>query len=69
MARCEAAGPEEPEVYSQEYIEDCSGPRTMQMVADRSPSSKANVGQAHRSAKSTMDQATGSISARMETGS
>jgi hypothetical protein len=36
-ARCEAAGPEKPEVYLPEYIEDCFGPRTTQMVADRSP--------------------------------
>jgi hypothetical protein len=36
-ARCEAAGPEKPEVYSLEYIEDFFGPRTTQMVADRSP--------------------------------
>ncbi len=36
-ARCEAAGPEKPEVYSLEYIEDFFGPRTTQMAADRSP--------------------------------
>jgi len=36
-ARCEAAGPEKPEAYSLEYVEDFFGPRTMQMVADRSP--------------------------------
>ena len=36
-ARCEAAGQEEPEVYSLEYIEDCFGPSTTQMAADRSP--------------------------------
>jgi len=36
-AGCEAAGPEKPEVYSLEYIEDFSGPRTTQMVADHSP--------------------------------
>ena len=36
-ARCEAAGPEKPEVYSLEYIEDVFGPSTTQMVADRSP--------------------------------
>jgi hypothetical protein len=36
-ARCEAAGPEKPEVYSLEYIEDFFGPSTTQMVADRSP--------------------------------
>ncbi len=33
----EGAGPEKPEVYSLEYIEDFFGPRTTQMVADRSP--------------------------------
>ena len=33
----EAAGPEKPEVYSLEYMEDFSGPSTTQMVADRSP--------------------------------
>ncbi len=36
-ARCEAAGPEKPEVYSLEYIEDFFGPSTTQMAADRSP--------------------------------
>ena len=36
-ARCKAAGLETPEVYSLEYVEDFSGPRTTQMVADRSP--------------------------------
>jgi hypothetical protein len=36
-ASCEAAGPEKPEVYSLEYIEDYFGPRTTQMAADRSP--------------------------------
>ena len=36
-ARCEATGPEKPEVYLREYIEDFSGPRTTQMVTDRSP--------------------------------
>ena len=36
-ARCEAAGPEKPEVYSLEYIEDFFGPRTTQMAANRSP--------------------------------
>ena len=36
-ARCEAAGPEKPEVYSLEYIEDFFWPSTTQMVADRSP--------------------------------
>jgi hypothetical protein len=36
-ARGEAAGPEKPEVYSPEYLEDFSGPRTTQMVVDRSP--------------------------------
>jgi len=36
-ARCEATGPEKPEVYSLEYIEDFFGPRTTQMAADRSP--------------------------------
>jgi hypothetical protein len=36
-AGCEAAGPEKPEVYSLGYIEDFSGPRTTQMVADHSP--------------------------------
>lgn len=35
-ARCEAAGPEKPEVYSPEYIEDFFGLRTTQMAADRS---------------------------------
>jgi len=35
--RCEAAGPEKPEVYSLEYIEDFFGPSTTQKVADRSP--------------------------------
>jgi len=35
--RCKAAGPEKPEVYSLEYIEDFFGPRTTQMVAGRSP--------------------------------
>jgi len=34
---CETAGPEKPEVYSLEYIEDFSGPRTTQTAADRSP--------------------------------
>jgi hypothetical protein len=33
----ETAGPEKPEVYSPEYIEDFFGPRTRQMAADRSP--------------------------------
>ena len=33
----EAAGPEKPEVYSLQYIEDCFWPRTTQLVADRSP--------------------------------
>ncbi len=36
-ARCEAAGPEKPEAYSLEYVEDFFWPRTTQMVADRSP--------------------------------
>ena len=36
-ARCEAAGQEKPEVYLLEYIEDCFGPSTTQMAADRSP--------------------------------
>jgi hypothetical protein len=36
-ARCEAAGPEKPEEYSLEYIEDFFGPSTTQMLADRSP--------------------------------
>jgi hypothetical protein len=36
-ARCEAAGPEKPEVYSLEYIEDFFRPRTTQMAGDRSP--------------------------------
>ena len=36
-ARCEAAGPEKSEAYSLEYGEDLFGPRTMQMVVDRSP--------------------------------
>jgi hypothetical protein len=31
------AGPEKPEVYSLEYIEDFFVPRTTQMVVDRSP--------------------------------
>jgi hypothetical protein len=35
-ARCEAAGLGKPEVYSLEYILDFFGPRTTQMVADRS---------------------------------
>ena len=34
--RCEAAGLEKPEAYSMEYVEDFFGPRTTQMVADRS---------------------------------
>ena len=38
MARCEAAGPEEPEVYSLEYIEEFFWPSKTQMVTDRSPS-------------------------------
>jgi hypothetical protein len=29
--------PKTPEVYSLEYIEDCFGLRTTQMVTDRSP--------------------------------
>jgi hypothetical protein len=37
MDPCEAARPEKPEAYSPEYVEDFSGPRTTQMVADRSP--------------------------------
>ena len=32
----EAAGPENLEMYSLEYIEDFSGPRTTQMVEDHS---------------------------------
>ena len=36
MARCEAEGLEKPKVYSLKYIEDFFGPRTTQMVADRS---------------------------------
>ena len=36
-AKCEAAGPEKPEVYSLEYIEDFFVPRTTQMVVDHSP--------------------------------
>jgi hypothetical protein len=35
--RCEAAGPEKPEVYSLEYIEDFFGTSTTQMAVDRSP--------------------------------
>lgn len=42
-ARCEAAGPEKPEVYSLEYIEDIFGPRTMQMAVDRSPQQKEGL--------------------------
>jgi hypothetical protein len=37
MDPCEAARPEKSEAYSLEYVEDFSGPRTTQMVADRSP--------------------------------
>ena len=37
MARCEAAGPEKPEAYSLEYVEDFFLPRTTQMVEDRLP--------------------------------
>ena len=36
-ARCEAAGPEKPEVYSLEFIEDFFGSSRTQMAADRSP--------------------------------
>ncbi len=36
-ARCEAAGMEKLEAYSLEYVEDFFGPRTTQMVSDRSP--------------------------------
>jgi len=36
-ARCEASGPEKPEAYSLEYVEDFFGSRTTQMVTDRSP--------------------------------
>jgi hypothetical protein len=32
-----AAGPEKPEAYSLEYVEDFFGPSTMQMVAPHSP--------------------------------
>ncbi len=35
--RCEAAGSKKPEAYSLEYVEDCVGPRTTQMLADRLP--------------------------------
>ena len=35
--RCEAAGSKNPEAYSLEYVEDCFGPRTTQMPADRLP--------------------------------
>ena len=45
-ARCEATGPEKPEVYSLEYVEDFFGPRKLQMVADRSPQQNGYVGQA-----------------------
>ena len=34
MASCKAAGHEKPEVYSLEYSEDFSGPRTTQMAVD-----------------------------------
>jgi hypothetical protein len=37
MSRCGAAGPEKPEAYSLEYVEDFSGPRTKQMLVDHSP--------------------------------
>jgi len=37
MDRCKAAGPEQPEVYSLEYIEECFGLRTKQMAVDHSP--------------------------------
>jgi hypothetical protein len=36
-ARCEAAGPEKPEVYALAYSEGFFGRNTTQMVADRSP--------------------------------
>jgi hypothetical protein len=36
-ARCKAAGPEKPEAYSLEYVEDFFGLRTTQMVANHSP--------------------------------
>jgi hypothetical protein len=35
--RCEAAGPNTPEAYSLEYVEDFFGPRTTQMPSDRLP--------------------------------
>ena len=35
--RCKAAGPEKPDAYSLEYVEDFFGPRTTQMVVDRLP--------------------------------
>jgi len=34
---CKAAGSEKLEAYSLEYVEDFSGPRTMQMVVGRAP--------------------------------
>ncbi|OYT20192.1 MAG: hypothetical protein CCU26_07810 [Nitrospira sp. UW-LDO-01] len=36
-ASCKAAGHEKPEVYSLEYIEDFSRPRTLQMTVDHLP--------------------------------
>jgi hypothetical protein len=36
-SQMQAAGPEKPETYSLEYVEDFSGLRTMQMGADHSP--------------------------------
>ena len=35
--RCKPADPEKPEPYSLEYVENCFGPSTTQMVPDRSP--------------------------------
>ncbi len=35
VASRKATGPEKPEVYSLEYREGFSGPRTMQMAVDR----------------------------------
>ena len=47
-ARCKAAGPEKPEVYSLKYIEDFFGPRTTQMSWIVRRNRTVNVGQAPR---------------------
>ena len=41
VSRCATAGPEKPEAYSLEYVEDFSGPRTKQMLVHRSPQQNA----------------------------